>query len=86
VVFLALTVAGLFRLPAPEAVPRVPGWPFTPFAFLALMALTLALLAAGNPRQAVLGVAVVAAGVPVYRFVVVPRRETRTTPVSLEEA
>ena len=46
----------------------------------------LVLLAAGNPLQAALGVAVVAAGVPVYRLFVAdaPRRPTRSRP--LEEA
>ena len=33
----------------------------------------LALLAAGNPRQAALGLLVVAAGVPVYRLFVASR-------------
>jgi APA family basic amino acid/polyamine antiporter len=75
VAFLALAVAGLYRLPPPElAAHRVPGWPWTPLVFLAMLLVTLVLLAAGNPRQAALGVAVVAAGVPVYRLFVAPRR------------
>jgi hypothetical protein len=36
--------------------------------FLASIALVLVLLAAGRSRQALLGVAVVAAGVPVYHL------------------
>jgi len=86
VAFLALTVGGLFRLPPPSAVPRVPGWPITPLLFLTMLAVTLALLGAGNPLQAALGVAVVAAGVPVYRFLVAPRCDSRPQPVSEEEA
>jgi APA family basic amino acid/polyamine antiporter len=85
VAFLALTVAGLFRLPPPTtAAHRVPGWPLTPLVFLAMLLLMLALLAAGSPLQAALGVAVVAAGAPVYRFLVLPRRDARI-PAPLEE-
>jgi APA family basic amino acid/polyamine antiporter len=85
VAFLALTVAGLYRLPRPEpAAYRVPGWPATPLVFLAMLAVMLLLLAAGNPRQALAGVAVVAAGVPIYRlFVAKPRGVP--SPAPLEE-
>jgi APA family basic amino acid/polyamine antiporter len=86
VAFLALTVAGLYRLPPPEPTHRVPGWPVTPLAFLAMLLVTLALLGAGSPLQAALGVAVVAAGVPVYRLFVAPRRGLPTAPLPLEEA
>ncbi len=65
--FLALTVAGLYRLPPPAPGRyRVPGWPVTPLAFLAVLLLTMALVALGSPRQALLGSLVVAAGIPVY--------------------
>ena len=38
VAFLALTVAGLYRLPRPEpGAYRVPGWPVTPLVFLAML-------------------------------------------------
>jgi APA family basic amino acid/polyamine antiporter len=75
VAFLALTVAGLYRLPRPEpGAYRVPGWPVTPLVFLAMLLVTLALLGVSNPRQALLGVVVVAAGVPVYFLFVQPRR------------
>lgn len=65
--FVALTVAGLLRLPRPAAGGfRAPGHPFTPIAFLALLATLLVLLAAGNPWHSAAGVLVVLAGVPVY--------------------
>jgi APA family basic amino acid/polyamine antiporter len=86
VAFLALTVAGLYRLPRPEpGAYRVPGWPFTPLAFLAMLLVTLALLAAGNPRETALGVAVVAAGVPAYRLFVASRHAS-SKDARLEEA
>ena len=73
VAFLALTVAGLYRLPRPDPGGyRVPGWPLTPLVFLAMLLVTLALLGASNPRQALLGLAVVAAGAPVYHLFVAP--------------
>lgn len=78
--FVALTVAGLFRLPVPPKGARVPWYPVTPLAFLALLATLLALLAAGRPFEAALGTAVVALGYPVYRFMLNPR-----TRVALEE-
>jgi APA family basic amino acid/polyamine antiporter len=86
VAFLTLTVAGLYRLPRPEpAAYRVPGWPLTPLVFLAMLLVTLVLMGASNPRQALFGLAVVAAGVPVYRLVVQPRR-AQAPRARLEEA
>jgi APA family basic amino acid/polyamine antiporter len=73
--FIALTVAGLYRLPRPSGdVFRVPGYPATPIGFLLLLALLLLLLGTGRPVQAGLGVGVMLLGVPVYRFWVRPRR------------
>ena len=72
VVFIALTVAALFvlRRKAPAAgVYSTPGYPATPVIFLLLIALLLLLLGANNPKQALLGVAVVAAGLPFYWLV-----------------
>jgi len=84
VAFLALTVAGLYRLPRPgPGEYRVPGWPVTPLVFLAMLLLMLALLGVSNPRQALLGLLVVAAGVPVYRVFIQPRRAAHAR---LEEA
>jgi basic amino acid/polyamine antiporter, APA family len=68
VAFLGLTVFGLVRLKRrlPPVSYETPLYPWPPVLFLASIALVLVLLAAGRPRQAALGVAVVAAGVPAY--------------------
>jgi APA family basic amino acid/polyamine antiporter len=68
VVFIALTVAAVFVLRRRDASFRVPGYPWTAVTFLALVAGLLVLLALNNPLQAILGVVLVAFGVPVYRF------------------
>jgi APA family basic amino acid/polyamine antiporter len=67
VAFIAASVAALYRLPppAPDAF-RAPARRFTPAVFVALCLVLLVLLLAGKPRQALLGVVVVTAGVPVY--------------------
>lgn len=72
VAFLALTVAGVFALHGrrPAAGPadgRLPGYPFTPLVFLAPTVALLALLAAGDPGQALRGLAVVLLGLPFYQ-------------------
>ncbi|HWC72343.1 MAG TPA: amino acid permease [Gemmatimonadales bacterium] len=68
VVFLALTVAGLLVLRRREGIERyrIPGYPVTPFLFLLLVAVLLMLLGGHDPKQAALGVGVVALGIPVY--------------------
>jgi APA family basic amino acid/polyamine antiporter len=69
VVFIALTVAALFVLRGKEqgGFPYLtPGYPVTPLVFLFLIVLLLVLLGSNNPRQAFLGVGVVAMGLPVY--------------------
>ncbi|HVH11345.1 MAG TPA: amino acid permease, partial [Gemmatimonadales bacterium] len=71
VLFVGLTVAGLFALRRrdPNVAPyRTPGYPITPVIFLALVAVLLVLLAGHNPAQAVLGVGIVGLGLPVYLF------------------
>jgi APA family basic amino acid/polyamine antiporter len=72
VIFIALTVAALFALrhkhPAADAY-LTPGYPLTPIIFLLLIILLLLLLGANNPRQSLLGVAVVATGLPFYYLV-----------------
>jgi APA family basic amino acid/polyamine antiporter len=71
VLFLGLTVAGLFILrkrQADESVVLTLGYPVTPVVFLLLVATMLVLVAGRNPRESVLGVVVVLAGLPVYEI------------------
>jgi APA family basic amino acid/polyamine antiporter len=72
VAFIAASVAALYRLPPAAAGFRTPLRAVTPAVFVALSLVLLALLAAGRPKQAFLGVAVVALGAPFY--VVLRRR------------
>ncbi|HYH84286.1 MAG TPA: amino acid permease [Pyrinomonadaceae bacterium] len=71
VLFIALTVAALFVLRCKGDVPvyKTPLYPVTPIVYLLLSAALLFLLASGRPKQALLGVAVVAAGLPFYYLV-----------------
>jgi basic amino acid/polyamine antiporter, APA family len=73
VAFLGLTVAGLFVLRARQHPPvpsyRVPGYPVTPILFLVLTALVLGLLAGGRPKESMIGLLVVALGIPVFQRV-----------------
>jgi len=70
VVFIGLTVAGLFvlrrRAQNTASVVLTAGYPFTPLFFLLLVAMLLVLLAGHNPREVLLGSAVVLAGLPVH--------------------
>jgi len=68
VLFVAATVAGLFRIRrrSPDAAYRTWGYPVTPCCFLVLAAVVLFLVAARSPLQAALGVGIVALGAPVY--------------------
>jgi basic amino acid/polyamine antiporter, APA family len=69
VIFLALTVGGLFVLRRKEQVKPeylAPGYPVTPIIFLALIVVLLALLGSNNPKQSLLGVGVVSISLPVY--------------------
>ncbi|HKR01632.1 MAG TPA: amino acid permease [Pyrinomonadaceae bacterium] len=73
IVFIALTVAAIFVLRRKSGVGastlyRTPGYPLTPAFFLLIITAMLCLLAANNPKQALLGVGVVALGVPVYHL------------------
>ncbi len=71
-IFIALTVAAVFvlrrRFPS-EGDYLTPGYPATPIIFLLLITLLLFLLGTNNPKQASLGVAVVAAGLPFYYLI-----------------
>lgn len=72
VIFLALTVAAVIALRRKGiggTAYRTPGYPLTPAGFLLLIALLLVLLGGNNPKQALLGVGVVALGLPVYLFI-----------------
>jgi APA family basic amino acid/polyamine antiporter len=66
VAFIAASVAGLYRLPPPATGYRTPGRTATPAVFIVLCVVLLVMLAAGRPVQALAGLAVVAAGIPVY--------------------
>src|SRR5438552_5106436 len=85
VLFVGLTVAGLFRVRrrAPAASYRTWGYPATPVVFLVLVAVLLVLLGGHNPLQAALGVGIVALGVPVY--LIAFRRRTTLEPVGSDD-
>jgi basic amino acid/polyamine antiporter, APA family len=70
-VFVGLSVAALFKLRREDSDGvrfLTPGYPLTPLVFLVMLALTLFLIGADKPKHALLGVAVVALGLPVYLF------------------
>ena len=71
VLFVGLTVAGLFRVRrrSPDASYRAWGYPATPVVFLILVLFLLVLLGGHNPLRAAAGVAIVAVGIPVYVLV-----------------
>jgi hypothetical protein len=48
---------------------EAPGYPATPLLFLSLVVVLLVLIAGHDPKQALLGVGVVALGLPVYELV-----------------
>jgi len=68
VLFVGLTVAGLFRIRrrSPDSPYRTWGYPITPVVFLLLVLVLLILIGYHLRLQAALGVAVVAIGIPVY--------------------
>lgn len=75
-IFIGLTVAALFVLRGRNSRVKylTPGYPVTPVIFLLLILLLLVLLAGNNPGQAILGVCVVALGLPIY-YLLFRRRE-----------
>ena len=89
VVFLALAGAGLFiarsRQTGSMPVFQTPLYPVPPAIFLTLMAALLFLLVMHSPRQAMLGTAVVAAGVPVFKLFSRSRHQAVHTAEVLEE-
>jgi APA family basic amino acid/polyamine antiporter len=75
VAFVGLTVAGMVvirKRSGPGSTYVVPGYPFTPLVFLVFIVLLLLVLALNNPQQALIGTAVVALGLPMYRFIAGP--------------
>ena len=71
VVFIGLSVVALFKFRREDSSGvsyLTPLYPLTPIVFLVMLLGLLFLLASGNPKQAFLGVGVVALGVPVYLF------------------
>jgi APA family basic amino acid/polyamine antiporter len=70
VFFVGLTVVAVFVLRRREGAGpfTTPGYPVTPVFFLVLVAVLLVLLGGNRPVQAVLGVGVVALGIPAYYF------------------
>ncbi|MFZ1699264.1 MAG: amino acid permease [Pyrinomonadaceae bacterium] len=69
VLFVALTVVGLFRVRRLEFIGyRTPLYPFTPIFFLIVTAVVLAFIAMGDPLNTLIGVAVVLVGIPVYHL------------------
>lgn len=87
VLFIALTVAGIFILRRRETntstTYRAAGYPFTPIFFLIVEVVLLAMLLVHSPKQSILGVLVVAVGIPVY-YLVFGRRTARTSVNSLD--
>lgn len=86
VAFLGLTVAGLFvvrsRKQEASDVILALGYPATPIMFVSLVLLLLVLLLAHEPREPLLGTAVVLVGLPVYSLF---QRRTAKPEASLDE-
>jgi APA family basic amino acid/polyamine antiporter len=79
VFFLGLSAASVLVLPRPrndEAVFRAPAHPLPIVLFLLLIAAMLVLFSVGQPRQTLLGAAVIALGVPVAWFMIPARRRS----------
>jgi len=76
VLFIALAVAGLFRIRSqPHDGYKTWGYPLTPIFFLVVTAVVLMFIAVRNPLQTMLGVAVTLLGLPVY-YLIFARRKT----------
>lgn len=72
VLFVVVTVIGLFilrRRQTETPLYQTPGYPVTPILFLILGTVMLVLLMGHSPTQAILGVGVVALGIPIYYLV-----------------
>jgi APA family basic amino acid/polyamine antiporter len=72
VVFLGVSVAGLFILRRKHSMRLhhlTPGYPATPLAFLAAVASLLVLIGGNNPKQGFVGLIAVSMGIPFYYLV-----------------
>jgi APA family basic amino acid/polyamine antiporter len=70
VFFVAMAVAGLFRIrKQPHDGYRTTLFPITPLFFLGITAVVLMLIAARNPLQTMLGIAVTLVGLPFYYLI-----------------
>jgi APA family basic amino acid/polyamine antiporter len=73
VLFIALTVIGLFvirrRKESTGYAYSTPGYPATPLVFLGFVFLLLAMLLMHDPKRSLLGLLVVALGIPVYYLI-----------------
>ena len=69
-IFFGLTVAGLFiyRAREPNAAFKVPGYPWTPALFVLAAAYVVVSVVVSNPKNAALGAALIATGVPVFFY------------------
>ena len=87
VLFIALTVVALFvfrrRGSRPEPGYKAAGYPVTPLIFLGFEVILLAMLLVHKPKQSLLGVFVVALGIPVY-YLVFKRKATRSSAETLD--
>jgi APA family basic amino acid/polyamine antiporter len=86
IIFIALTVAALFifRRREPNSPGYfAPGYPVTPVIFLLQILLLLVLLGSSKPKESILGVAVVALGLPVYYWFF--RRKHLIEPSQIDE-
>lgn len=71
ILFIALTIVALFKFRREDSSGvryLTPGYPVTPIIFLVKIAVLLVLIGGDKPKQALLGVGVVALGLPVYMF------------------
>ncbi len=77
VFFIALTVAGLFKIHKKEfSGYKTFLYPLTPIFFLAVTAIVLLMIAMDNPLRSFLGVAVVLLGLPVYYLILSKKQDT----------
>jgi basic amino acid/polyamine antiporter, APA family len=83
IIFIGLTVAALFvvRRKNQNAAYLTPGYPITPIVFLVLLGLVLFLIAMESPTESLLGVTVVALGLPVYHWIARRRRLSGQTEI-----